>query len=254
MKVIYDTKNTQRKLWIVGDSFTGVEKDCWISHILKYFDGNSHHVSSSGSRDMQTILDIFLRNLHRINKNDLVILCIPTAQRVRLPRKTPKDDVELSNELVLANHKEEYKDYFIGLFNYQENIEGKELEEPLTGVAQKQLDSESHWTYSINSSIANKLNFQEIISSLKKSLPFELYTFSWSYDFDSKIIESKEFLSSKFNWESLHNEYERTGGKSGFKDNGHWSINTHFEFGNYIISIYPEYFKEEVINEIKYPN
>ena len=105
MKVIYDTKNTQRKLWIVGDSFTGVEKDCWISHILKYFDGNSHHVSSSGSRDMQTILDIFLRNLHRINKDDLVILCIPTAQRVRLPRKTPKDDVELSNELVLAKHK-----------------------------------------------------------------------------------------------------------------------------------------------------
>jgi hypothetical protein len=89
---------------------------------------------------------------------------------------------------------------------------------------------------------------------LKKSLPFELYTFSWSSDFDSKIIESKEFLSSKFNWETLHNEYERTGGKSGRKDNGHWSINTHFEFGNYIISIYPEYFKEEVINEIKYPN
>ena len=254
MKVIYDTKNTQRKLWIVGDSFTGVEKDCWISHIFKYFDGNSHHVSSAGSRDMQTILDIFLRNLYRINKDDLVILCIPTAQRVRLPRKTPKDDVEVSNELIMAKDKEEYKDYFIGLFNYEEDCEGKELEEPLTGVTQKQLDDESHWTYSINMSNANKLNFQEIISSLKKSLPFELYTFSWSNDFNTKIIESKDFLSSKFNWETFHNEYERTNGKSGFKDNGHWSIDTNFAFGNYIMSIYPEYFKEEIINEIKYPN
>lgn len=259
MKVIYNTNNTKRKLWVIGDSFTGVRKDYWIPHILKYFDGNTHYVSSAGSRDMQTVLDIFLRNLHRIDKDDLVILCIPTIQRVRLPRKKPIEDVELSNELLLAKDKEEYKDYFIGLFNYQENVELKELEEPLTGITSEQLhDKNSEFnpkmTYIVNMSNANKLNFEEIIKSLKIYLPFKLYTFSWSNDFNNEIIECRNLLSSKFNWETLHDEYCKTNGQSGSRDDGHWSKNTHFEFTKYIISKYPEYFKEYVINEIEYPN
>jgi hypothetical protein len=258
MKVIYNTNNTKRKLWIIGDSFTGLSVDasCWVSHILKHFDGNTHHVSSAGSRDVQTILDIFLRNLYRIDKNDLVILAIPTLQRIRLPRKTPIQDVELSNELFFAKDKDEYKDYFIGLFNYQENNELKELEEPLTGVTYAQFEDENSkfnpWLmHIINTSNANKLNFEEIITSLKKYLSFELYLFSWSNDFDDNIVECRNLLSSKFDWETLHDEYKKSDGKEGAKDDCHWSKKAHFEFANHIISKYPQYFQKEIINEIK---
>jgi len=51
------------KLWIIGDSFTGSstdQKSAWTEIVAKKFKGKNHHVSSKGSRDVQTIIDILM--------------------------------------------------------------------------------------------------------------------------------------------------------------------------------------------------
>ena len=59
-----------RKLWVIGDSFAGMYPDNWIEELVKHFNGNDWYVSSNGGRDVQTIIDIFLRNLKSIKKDD----------------------------------------------------------------------------------------------------------------------------------------------------------------------------------------
>ena len=64
------------KLWIIGDSFAGsgkIGEEAWTQQICSKFKGDEYYVSSKGGRDFQTILDIFLRNLKDIKKNDIVI-------------------------------------------------------------------------------------------------------------------------------------------------------------------------------------
>ena len=54
-----------RKIWIIGDSFTGSYPNAWIFKVCEQFIGEDYYVSSKGSRDTQTIIDIFLRkNFH----------------------------------------------------------------------------------------------------------------------------------------------------------------------------------------------
>ncbi len=64
-------EGTEQKLWIFGDSFSGqyFEKNSWQWILYQKFVGKKIYISSRGSRDTQTIIDIFLRNLHhqRIN-------------------------------------------------------------------------------------------------------------------------------------------------------------------------------------------
>ena len=63
-------------LWVFGDSFTGMHHgvngtESWMWLVYKSFVGNKLHISSKGSRDVQTIIDIFLRNLKDIKKIEL---------------------------------------------------------------------------------------------------------------------------------------------------------------------------------------
>ena len=112
------------KLWIIGDSFTGYDNGFWTEIVTKKCKGK-FYISSHGSRDYQTVIDIFLRNLKNISKDDLVILTIPALERTRLPLKYPITDVEYSNEYIVESQKKEIKNYFIGTGNYQP-IDGKQ--------------------------------------------------------------------------------------------------------------------------------
>ena len=105
-----------RKLWIIGDSFTGTHPKTWTFKICEQFIGEHYYVSSQGSRDIQTIFDIFLHKLHKIQPNDIVILFLPTLSRFRLPLETPYIDVEWSDDLDNKNrYKYELNDWKYGV-------------------------------------------------------------------------------------------------------------------------------------------
>jgi hypothetical protein len=236
------------KLWIIGDSFTGLYPNGWVQLLVENFKGSDFHVSSKGSRDVQSILDIFLRNIKNIKNNDLVILFLPTLKRGRLPLKIPTIDVEYSKTLNTYDDKKIHLDYFIGMESYQSGVEYKILEEPLTSISEKDFeDSNFKLNYSlteiVNTSVASKNNFQEIIKSLKSYLPFELLIYSWTNEWDIDEINTYSKIENEIGfWESSHMLYTKTNGECGVKDDFHWSPNMNQSFGNYIIKNNPKHF------------
>lgn len=234
------------KLWIIGDSFTGVNHNYWPILLCEKFKGN-YYVSSKGSRDYQTVLDIFFRNLKNIKKDDLVILTIPTLERTRLPLKTPEIDVEYSNEYTTFNTKKNIVDYFIGPHNYQ-NIKEKELEEPLTNLHDEFFNNKNLgltdklWSI-VNTSASNVKNVSEILESIKSFVPFQLYIWSWEDELGGTGIENRKSITENIGmWESQHILWKTTSGADGVKDDFHFSLRMHRAFADYLIVKFPQFF------------
>lgn len=235
------------KLWIFGDSFTGIgdptkgEKN-WPEIVCDKFKGKKYQVSSKGSRDFQTILDIFLRNLKNISKDDFVILIIPSLCRVRLPLKTPTVDVELSNnrnsDWTISNI-----DYFMGEPSYRTGHPKCELESPLTGIDKDNLIEKIQISSIINASNASKNNYLEIIESLKSYLPFEIFVWSWDDEIQSELVLNRKQITDIIGyWHTMRDLYQETKGESGKLGDAHFSPKMHKAFADYLIVKFPQYF------------
>jgi len=244
-------KFMDKKLWIIGDSFTGIHNHSWTKILTKTFTGDDFYVSSQGSRDVQTIIDIFLRNLKDIKENDFVILFLPTLKRSRLPLKIPKTDVEYSKYLNIESRKIKHLDYFIGADAYQTIDKSKTLEEPLSDIPDNKLNNPNYnLNYNlidiVNTSKASKNNYKEIIKSLKIYLPFKLLICNWTDELDIDEVFTRSKIEKEIGfWESLHILYNKTNGKMGIADDFHWSNDMHKAFADYIIVNNPEYFSYE---------
>lgn len=227
------------KLWIIGDSFSDFsDNDKWTKIISNNFNGEAN-ISSNGSRDFQTILDIFLKNLKNISKNDFVILIIPSLVRVRLPLKN-------STLAINGNGNSELGfDYFIGATSYVKDSPYCKLEHPLCDVDEFILASQvdnTIWSIS-NSSDASKKNYIEILESLKTYLPFEIFIWSWENEINSDIVMNKNQIIEEIGfWETLNDEWLNTNGIHGTANDLHWSTKTHKAFADYLIVKFPQFF------------
>lgn len=234
------------KLWIIGDSFSGsgdtVNYVSWTQILCKNFKGSSYYVSSAGSRDFQTIFDIFLRNIKNISADDFVILVVPTLQRTRLPIKTPIKDVEEANTKTYA------VDYFIGAHSYNFEHPHKELEEPLTGlpddfINQKELGLTENLGMICNSSKASINNWLDIIDSIKSYVPFEIFLWSWTDEINSPLIKNKSNIEKEIGfWHTLWNLWDETNGQLGRNGDSHFSPKMHKAFADYLIVKFPQFF------------
>lgn len=232
------------KLWIFGDSFTGSAPmnslPSWTQILCDKFIDKNYHVSSKASRDFQTILDIFLRNLNNISKDDFVIIVVPSLQRARLPLEVPEFDYEHYSETSYEKLKTNL-DYFIGESSYvKDNFK---LESPLTdvddGFIKKSLDIERI----INASEASKKNYLEIIKSLKSYLPFQIYLWSWTNEIDSPLIENRFKIEKEIGyWHTLRDLYAETNGLDGDGGDSHFSPKMHKAFADYLIVKFPQFF------------
>lgn len=247
------------KLWIIGDSFTGCSPDgksAWTEIVTKKFKGKNHHVSSKGSRDVQTIIDIFLRNLKDIKTEDFVILFLPTTVRYRLPRIEPIIDVEMNDTLTTF----EQKKYHLEFFSHLKFSDGDKsvLEYPL-GL----IDEIKHWNQStpsylksgeinftyadvlsiIAGSDAMKNNLNEILFSFKNYFPFNMAFFSWTDEYDENTVIGKKELTNEIGfWHTLRDLYEETNGEQGSRGDSHFSPKMHNAFADYVISKFPQFF------------
>ena len=236
------------KLWIIGDSFTGSlphPKKAWTQQICDKFKGNSYIVKSKPSRDIQTILDIFLRNIKDIKEDDFVILTIPSLARVRLPRNTPTRDVEHSNLNIDFESSKDYKDYFIGAWSYTKETDDIEyrLEEPLFELTHSDCIDKTEIQAIINSSNASKQNYIDIFDSLIKYLPFKIFIWSWQNEFNCDIITNKDTITDEIGfWHTLYDEWKESNGLNGTQGDHHFSEKMHKAFADYVIVKFPEFF------------
>jgi len=238
----FKSKYRMSKLWIIGDSFTGLAScgnPSWPEILADKFVGGKYFISSRSSRDFQTILDIFLRHLKKIKEDDFVILAIPTLVRTRLPLQKPVHDITKSN----FYRYEDATDYFIGTHSYTADSEYYKLEAPLTGLDDKIVnESVSIWSI-VNSSEASKKNYLGIIESLKKYFPFEIFVWSWEDELKSDLIENKSQITKSIGfWHTYCDLYNETNGLEGKKDDGHFSPKMHKAFADYLIVKFPQFF------------
>jgi hypothetical protein len=248
------------KLWIIGDSFTGGSMDrqsSWPEITIKKFKGKKHYVSSKGSRDVQTVIDIFLRNLKDIKPEDMVILFLPTTVRHRLPRIKPIVDVESSDSLETLEQKKRHLEFFSHL---KFSDSGKSvLEYPLGLIDETKWDMHSpsqiksgeiNFTYAdvlilIAGSDAMKNNLNEILFSFKNYFPFELALFSWTDEYDeNNVIGKKQITEIIGYWHTLRDLYKETNGEEGDERDVHFSPKMHKAFADYLIVKFPQFFNQ----------
>jgi hypothetical protein len=235
------------KLWIIGDSFTGslmAPKKAWTQQVSDKFKGDCI-VKSKPSRDFQTILDIFLRNLKDIKENDFVILTIPSLARIRLPRAIPARDIEHSNMNINFQSSNDYRDYFIGAWSYTKETDDMEyrLEEPLFEFTHEECIGKLQIQSIINSSLASKNNYIDILKSLIEYLPFKIFIWSWQNEINSDIITNKDKITEEIGfWHTLYDEWKETEGKSGTQGDHHFSEKMHNAFADYLIVKFPQFF------------
>ena len=236
------------KLWIIGDSFAGsgkIGEEAWTQQLCSKFKGDEYYVSSKGGRDFQTILDIFLRNLKDIKKNDFVILVVPSLGRTRLPLANPQMDVEHSNKIDYES-KKNILDYFYSASMYRnefKNLEFSLLEEPLAGMDEFEARNKSEIWSIINSSNASKKNYIDILKSLKEYLPFELFIWSWENEIYSNVLINKNQITEDIGfWHTLKDLYQETNGEYGKNGDAHFSPKMHKAFADYLIVKFPQFF------------
>ena len=257
-----------RKLWIIGDSFTMLDtgrygKNSWPQLCINHFKSDDCYVSSMGSRDIETVFDIFLEYLYKIKPDDFVILMLPTLTRFRLPLANPYVNVSYSN----INHKYYNTNSMIGGTMYPTQIQAtppeneKEqhinfytLEWPLSEIdpiifqpsENKNTPNLANIMQMINSSKAFADNWNNILKSVQSYVPFKLLYYSWENELDSSIVNTKNVITKQLgNWETLQDVWNRTNGEKGDKADGHWSEDMNIKFAEHIIKSYPQYFDYE---------
>jgi hypothetical protein len=229
---------TKNKLYLFGDSFCHHPSHKNISETGNFvlwsellFTGlNSKYLIqdySEGSRDIQTILDCWIKILPEITKNDIVIVCLPSAVRYRLPRseKNYKQEFNLT-----IRHIGQHADW---------DTKSNDLEIYSTNFTRDEIKNKLEDNVLINSSKANVLNNKELVEALTKLTPCRLYMFSWTRfksGYKPYLLEDKTDLEKVIKWDTQHQQYERTNGKFGLLGDFHWSDITQIEFANYLIN------------------
>lgn len=254
------------KIWIIGDSFTMIDtdrygKNSWPQLCINHFKSDDCYISSMGSRDIQTVFDIFLEYLYKIKPDDFVILMLPTLTRFRLPLANPYVSVTYSN----INHRYYNTNSMIGGTQYpaqmgenspknEEYMRRYMLEWPLSEIdpmtfqpiENKNTSNFANIMQMINSSKAFANNWNNILKSVQSYVPFKLLYYSWENELDSSIVNTKSVITNQLGiWETLHDVWNHTNGENGGRGDSHWSELMNIKFAEHIIKSYPQYFDYE---------
>lgn len=224
----------KNNLFVIGDSFCRdsfyVEprinefKSFWVDK-LKFKLNVDVLCDGEPSRDLQTIIDNWIKLIKHIGKNDYLIICLPYFRRSRLPYSKG-----------LYQHIE-YKDVnIINRFVGTHAAKNTDLEFWNKDYDYEQLLKELSVQEIINSSYASQMNFIEIIESLYHLTNGKKYVFSWDeMDVKSDIIEDKLDITKNIGiWETHRDVYHSTDGEFGLKDDMHWSYKMNELFADYV--------------------
>lgn len=211
------------KLYIIGDSFT---RPCdyskgfipfhhdWCRLLQSYNPHLELLVDGRPSRDVQTIIDIWIKTLPQLNDGDYLIICLPTFVRTRLPLTEKFWETSNLNDNIINR--------FIGTSGYE--LYMWDLLDDIDGSIEsiRQLDYQSQ----INASKSSVVNQLEVIESLIKVSKSKTIVFSWDvvdYHFDWMLDKNVIEKGIGLPYETLHEVWVRTNGETGMHGDGHWS-------------------------------
>jgi hypothetical protein len=270
---------TNQRLWIFGDSFAMAlhASLSWQTLLRNKFVGKDVIVTGRGGRDIQTIIDLFLKSLHLINDDDYVIIIIPTSSRVRYPLNEAVFELELDSRYLtidgldnsmadgftayypfISDHKE-IKSKLMFPLNIMdddmiedvgENTRGRE---PYYGEVEIKnfLKKKSKLSYSemctfINTSKTVLENYNNQFYSFSKTFKFDINFLSWCNDFeifdDSVVICNNQIERDAGKLQTQHELYIESDGKYGKHGDLHWSELGNKKFSEYIIKNNSKYF------------
>lgn len=225
----------KNNLFIIGDSFCrdtfyvepriNETKSFWVSDLKKKLGNVDLLCDAEPSRDLQTIIDNWIKVINNVKKNDYLIICVPYFRRTRLPLDEKSYKIIELNETKLINR-------FVGTHSYNnEKLEFWGDDYDLKFFSENLSVQEI-----INSSISSQKNFIEIIESLYHLTNGKKYVFSWDeMDVKSNYIENKETIIKNIGvWETHKDVYYETDGKFGSKNDIHWSFRMNDLFADYV--------------------
>jgi hypothetical protein len=227
------------KIIIIGDSFCGKmdwvrpqpneSKSFWPEVLKDKLVDYEVIVDSYPSRDIQTIIENWIRLIKHLKENDFLIICLPYFRRTRLPLDENHYTQSKIDEDTLYTR-------FVGTPSY--NNDYTSLEFWGKDNTWKYFENKLSHQEIINTSISNQKTTLEVIESLIELTKSKTYVFSWDYmDIKSSKIEDKDTLISNIGfWETHQDVYQLTNGQFGLEGDFHWSYRMNLYFGNYLIN------------------
>jgi len=227
----------KNKIYVLGDSFcthsslsSGGLGYFWVNEFHKQFeDTHDLILDSMPSRDVQTIIDNWIKLIKHIKKEDILIVCIPFFLRIRVPLH-PKDFmVDRYDEFSIINrfvtHHSWYTSDLEKIYIGDEIIEKDRLDEYIIFLEQLFFNSD-----------AVEKNYNEVIKSIYDLTDCGKYIFSWD-DMKNTIeeIEYKNQLDSKLGWSTLDDLYKKTNGNEGKLGDLHWDYKFQEKFVGYLL-------------------
>jgi hypothetical protein len=171
-------------------------------------------VDGAPSRDVQTIIDIWIKILPHLNNGDYLIICLPPFLRTRLPIMESHWETSKLNDTIVNR--------FVGTSGYTSYEENLLDDIDCSIESIRKLDYQSQ----INSSKSSVLNQLEIMESLIKVSNSKTIVFSWDvvdYKFDWMIDKNTIENGIGLPFESLNDVWSNTNGEMGMFGDGHWS-------------------------------
>lgn len=218
------------RLFIIGDSFASPSNDgSFYGKILRE-ELPEIEVSwgGQGSRDVQSIIDDWIKLLPHLTENDYLIVAIPVFFRTRLPLS---EDNWKDSGLIGMN----FINRFIGTQSY---LEGTDLEFFGRTFNVAYLENITNNERIINSTKASEINFFEVIDALRKITKAKNYVFSWAeFERSPKPFDDYVELKRKIGiWRTMRDDFLEFGTKYvNTEFDEHWQKDTHIAFAQMII-------------------
>ena len=261
-------------LWGIGDSFMDTMFDSsvqfWFNILLaklnstnngdQHWEDLDYYRDSDGSRDLQTILDIFFQNTYRMKDDDIVFIIIPDV-RWRIPLLLhkpdyPDDELEknkLATKYFTYNNACNYERGVIKL-GYDNSIYlDKHLdyfynEKDVNKFGLKHTSSPvNQYNVLAQDAPSVKENYIRILQSIKKTFPFKVIFLSWCDYLQDDIIWGRKYLTKKIGfWDTIGDAYKRgdkevelhceccDGNIHDLTGDGHWSPKMQIAVGKFL--------------------
>ena len=232
--------NIKNKIFVLGDSFSHMGAPSplgrdtpnvfWADVLYESLkDTHDLIVDSFPSRDVQTIIDNWIKLIPLLKNDDILIIGIPFFTRFRVP--LPKEDymsVNWDSETLVTRfvtHHSWYTTDSQVIYLNGNPIPKKELDEKIKFFEQLFFNNESV-----------EKNHNEVIESLYKLTPCNKYLFSWdNMEHKTDIIEYQKDIENKIGWSTMHDLYTEIQGYPGALNDFHWDYRFEKIFGNYMI-------------------
>ena len=236
-------------IWGYGDSFVDSRHDnhSWMRYVeSNILNWDTVHWDTESSRSLRTIIDRFLTDINKIEKDDLIFMIVPCARWSVPVIKHPHHGVSLPES--------KYNSISIHQFNPEYLKNRMEIDDDLYDFL-KVNKNNNFWSETCNifqynllveESVGTKRNYISILKSLKKMFP-KLILIGWTEYLEDDIILSKRVLESEIGvWDTMADAYKRGDGDEDWRENLHWSPLMEIKVGEYLVK-----YLDETYNDIE---